>query len=399
MHAPGSTGATANPGGDLSLAQVLEAGLPAYIRLHPLPSHQRKPLQAILACRTPKLGGHRYGCSHCGKTHWVAHSCRNRHCPNCQGAAALRWLLHQQAALLPVGCFHLVFTLPHALNPLIRQNQAALFKLLFDSAATTLVDFGGNNLQAQIGVTAVLHTWSQTLLDHNHLHCVVTGGGLARDGTRWIHSHPRYLFPIRALSEVYRARFCDGLEQLHAQNRLVFHGQIHNLQTPAAFAALLRPVRAQRWVVYAKRPFAGPQQVLAYLARYTHRVAISNRRLVRLDPAAATVSFHYKDYADDARKKTMTLSLTEFIRRFCLHLLPHRFVKIRHYGLLANRLRHRLIPEARRLLGAPPPPAADSAAAAPTVKCPFCGGTQLIVLEITRPAKARPPAPPVLDSS
>lgn len=399
MHSPGSTGATTNPAGDLSLAKVLEAGLPAYTRLHPLPLHQRKPLQAILACRTPALGGHRYGCAHCGETHWVAHSCRNRHCPNCQGAAALRWLIHQQAALLPVGYFHLVFTLPHAFNPLIRQNQAALFKLLFDSAAATLVDFGRNNLQAQIGVTAVLHTWSQTLLDHIHLHCVVTGGGLALDGARWIPSHPRYLFPVRALSKVYRARFCEGLQQLHAQGRLVFHGQIQNLQTPAAFAELLRPLRAQAWVVYAKRPFAGPQQVLAYLARYTHRVALSNRRLLALDRTAQTVTFAYKDYRQNGRRCAMTLDLSEFIRRFCLHLLPHRFVKIRHYGLLGNRHRHRLIPKARLLLGLPPSPPAEPATAAPTLKCPFCGGAELIVLEITRSAKAPPPATPGLDSS
>lgn len=398
MPAPGSAGVRTGTTGSLLLAEVLGAGLPAYVARHPLPPHHRKTLQAILACRTPVLGGHRYTCAHCRKQHWVAHSCRNRHCPNCQGAAALRWLAHQQAALLPVGYFHLVFTLPHTLNPLLRQNQAVLLKLLFDTAAATLVRFGRETLQAQIGVTAVLHTWSQTLLDHTHLHCVVTGGGLSADRSRWIPSHPRYLFPVRALSRVFRAKFCEGLRQLHATRQLDFLGPLAALQTPTAFGALLRQLHDHPWVVYAKRPFAGPQQVLTYLSRYTHRVAISNRRLLALNRIAQTVTFAYRDNRRKGCRRTMTLSLAEFIRRFRLHILPHRFVKIRHYGLLGNRHRHRLIPHTRQLLGMRSPPVAPSTEA-PTLRCPFCGCTELIVLEVTRPSKTSPPSTPILDSS
>ena len=399
MPSPGSSGAGTGTTRTPDLAEVLGAGLPAYTPHHPLPPHHRKTLHAILACRTPVLGGHRYACAHCRKQHWVAHSCRNRHCPTCQGAAALRWLAHQQAALLPVGYFHLVFTLPHTLNPLLRQNQAQLFKLLFDTAAATLVRFGRETLRAQIGVTAVLHTWSQTLLDHTHLHCVVTGGGLSADRSRWIPSHPRYLFPVRALSRVFRAKFCEGLRQLHATRQLDFHGQLDPLQTPTAFGALLRQLHDHAWVVYAKRPFAGPQQVLTYLSRYTHRVAISNRRLLALNRAAQTVTFAYRDNRQKRGPRTMTLSLAEFIRRFRLHILPHRFVKIRHYGLLGNRHRHRLIPHTRQLLGIRSPPPTKSSTETPTVRCPFCGCTQLIVLEVTRPAKAPPPSTSILDSS
>jgi hypothetical protein len=306
-------------------------------------------LNLLAACRTPQLGGHRYRCGQCGKEHFVPHVCGNRHCPQCQGAQALDWLERQESALLPIPYFHVVFTLPHLLNPLIRQNRRALFQLLFESAAQTLLTFGGNNLKAQLGITAVLHTWGQTLVEHYHLHCIVTGGGLALDGSGWVKTPGHFLFPVRALSKMFAGKFRAGLHRLCAEGQLEFHGRISVLARPAVFGRLLHKLKAIRWVVYAKRPFAGPQQVLAYLSRYTHRVAIGNRRLLAADQQS--VSFSYKDYAKAARRKTMRLSVEEFVRRFCLHLLPERFVKIRHYGLLGNRNRQERIQRARQSLG------------------------------------------------
>ena len=384
------------PAAGLSLAAILRAGLDG--SRPSLPKHHWRILNALLACRTPALGGHRYRCQECGRTHFVPHSCRNRHCPLCQGQAARQWLAKQQAALLPVPYFHLVFTLPHALNPLIGQNQRALFTLLFAAASQTLLEFGRNRFQAQLGITAVLHTWSQTLLDHYHLHCIVTGGGLAQDGGRWVRAPGHYLFAVRALSAVFRGKFCAGLEQLYADHKLEFHGQLRPLAQPGPFKKLLRQAARHKWVVYAKRPFAGPQQVLAYLSRYTHRVAISPRRLLALDPQAQTVSFAWKDYADGAKRKIMVLGLQEFVRRFCLHLLPERFVKIRHFGFLSNRQRQARVTQARALLSKVPAPGASSLAEpAPARICPHCGSPQLLLIEIIGPWRTAPPRP--LDSS
>lgn len=381
--------------GQLTLADVLRAGLPAYTRTHRLPSHHWKVLRAILACRTPVLGGHHYRCQHCGKEHFVPHSCRNRHCPTCQGANGFDWLDKQAELLLPIPYFHLVFTLPHELNPLIQQNRAQFYDLLFDSVSATLLEFGRNHLHAQIGITAVLHTWSQTLLDHYHLHCIVTGGGLRLNAPGWQKTSAYWLFPIKALATVFRGKFRDGARQLYASGKLEFHGQLQTLATPGQFEGLLGQACAKSWVVYAKRPFAGPAVVLAYLSRYTHRVGITNRRLLALDPAGQTATFSYKDYADGSRKKEMTLDLEEFIRRFRLHLLPARFVKIRHYGLLANRHRHARIAQARAALQGSrhkiktvPPPAPAKIPALPV--CPHCRQPGLILLRITRPFRRRP---------
>jgi hypothetical protein len=395
------SGPPAKPSGP-SLAEVLRLGLEAAPPR--LPSHQWKILRALLACRTPALGGHRYRCVQCGQAHFVPHSCRNRHCPLCQGQAAHAWLEHQQAALLPVPYFHLVFTLPHELNPLIGQNQRALYKLLFAAASQTLLEFGRNRFQAQLGLTAVLHTWSQTLLDHYHLHCIVTGGGLSADGAHWVDAHPRYLFPVAALSEVFRGKFCAGLQQLYADRELEFHGQLRSLAPPKDFQGLVRQATRRSWVVYAKRPFAGPEQVLAYLSRYTHRVAISPHRLLALDRQNQTVTFAWKDYADGARRKTMTLAAGEFARRFRLHLLPERFVKIRHYGLLGNSQRQTKIAQARALLPQPAPApdvtSAPSPVSLPPIPanspparvCPYCGSDRLWLIEIVPPqCQARPP--------
>jgi hypothetical protein len=375
---------------------VLRVGLPPYARAQRLPAHHWKALNAMQVCRTPLLGAHQYVCARCGGAHLALHGCGNRHCPSCQGINSRRWLQAQAGLLLPVPYFHLVFTLPHQLNPLIQQNQQALYNLLFASAAETLLAFGRNNLGAQLGVTAVLHTWSQTLVDHYHLHCIVTGGGLALEGSRWIRSRADYLFAVRALSKVFRAKFCEGLQALYAAQRLQFHGQLRPLAAQVKFQQLLREATRKPWVVYSKRPFAGPEQVLAYLSRYTHRVGISNRRLLGLDRRTGTVTFDYKDYAQGARHKSMTLPLSEFIRRLRLHLLPPRFVKIRHYGLLANRGRQERLRRTRALLGAPEPPETPAPARA-LPHCPRCGSAALILVRVIPPLRGRPPA--VIDTS
>lgn len=373
----------------LTVAAVLRFGLEDYVRTHRLPAHHWKALNAILNCRTAVLGGERYHCTHCGRDHWVYHSCRNRHCPTCQGANAVDWLAQQEQALLPIPYFHLVFTLPHVLNPLIRQNQAALYSLLFASASATLLEFGRNNLGVQLGITAVLHTWSQTLLDHYHLHCIVSGGGIRLDGSQWTKTSGKYLFAVQALSEVFRAKFRDGLQKLYDAGELTLEGQLLGLRDQPDFDRVMALALAKPWVVYAKRPFAGPEQVLAYLSRYTHRVGMSNRRLLDLDEVRGTVRFLWKDYADGARQKTMTLAVPEFIRRLCLHLLPPKFVKIRHYGFLSNGQRQAKVEQARQLLGAatessqpsdPPAPSLHPATEKARV-CPFCGQATLEWME------------------
>jgi hypothetical protein len=341
-------------------------------------------------CRTALLGAHQYVCARCSCAHVIAHGCGNRHCPSCQGLNSQRWLRAQETVLLPISYFHEVFTLPHQLNPLIQQNEAALYNLLFDTVAETLLTFGWNNLGAQLGVTSVLHTWSQTLMGHYHLHCIVTGGGPSLDGTRWIRSHSKYLFPVRALSKVFRAKFCEGLQALYAAGKLQFRGPLKALVAEAKFQELVREATRKQWVVYSKRPFAGPEQVLTYLSRYTHRVGITNRRLRSLNTEHGTVTFDYKDYADGARHKSMTLSVQEFIRRLRLHLLPPRWVKIRHYGLLANRGRQERLRRARVLLGASEaPPSIKPMRALPT--CPHCGCGMLILVRVLAPLRHRPP--------
>ena len=354
-----------------------------------LPRAHWKILNLLAACRTPELGGHRYHCGQCGKEHFAPHACGNRHCPQCQGAQAGEWLERQQAALLPIPYFHVVFTLPHLLNPLIRQNRRALFNLLFESASQTLLLFGRNELQAQIGITAVLHTWGQTLGEHYHLHCIVTGGGLALKGSGWVKTPGYYLFPLRALSQVFGGKFRAGLQQLYRDGRLEFHGKVRALESAKVFGQLLHKLKKQKFVVYAKKPFAGPEAVLKYLSRYTHRVAIGNRRLLALDER--TVTFSYKDYADESRRKTKTLLIEEFTRRFCLNLLPERFVKIRHYGLLGNRNRQERIARARESLGVKEAeedetePALNTEPSTPNpserLRCPHCGALALVCVE------------------
>lgn len=391
-----------------TLGQILRAviggGCAPNLRLSP---DQWRVLRALAACRTAALGGQLFYCPECEREHFVAHSCRNRHCPQCQGNLALDWLEQQEAALLPIPYFHLVFTLPHALNPLIRQNRRAMFHLLFEAASQTLLEFGRQRLGAQIGITVVLHTWSQNLLDHYHVHCIVSGGGLALDAKHWIGTRDYYLFPVKALSRMFRGRFMAGLKGLYDAGKLEFHGQLQSLAQAGEFGRLLRLAAKDNWVVYAKRPFAGPKQVLKYLSNYTHRVAISNRRLIGAD--GRSVTFSYKDYADGERRKTMTLALEEFVRRFALHLLPRGFVKIRHYGLVANRGRAQRLQRARSLLGSSAVPMPNTTTKPLTVdgparesdaraRCPFCGRPTLVFLREVPPLRTGRSVP-VLDSS
>jgi Putative transposase/Transposase zinc-binding domain len=384
--------AAADGAAKLTIGEVLRAALPLHAQNHKLPEHHWKTLRALMVCRTPALGGHTYRCEDCGRDHFVPHSCRNRHCPSCQPMLAFQWMEKQSQRLLPIPYFHLVFTLPHVLNGLIGQNQAALYKLLFDCAAGTLLEFGRQRFKAQLGITMVLHTWSQTLLDHYHVHGIVSGGGLTLDGKTFRTAKDHWLFPVKALSKVFRGKYRDGLLRLHHEGKLVFHGEMTPFKAKEDFSRLIKDACRHRWVVYAKRPFAGPRQVLAYLARYTHRVGISEGRLKALDAQSAALTFAYKDYADASKPKEMTLSANEFVRRFRLHLLPPRFVKIRHYGILSNRNRQAKISQARSLLPAiilPTAPPQTSTAA--EHRCPHCQSAKLVVLFITHPPRRQTP--------
>ena len=356
--------------------------MPGYALDHSIPKDHWRVINAITACRTAAMGAHLYECTACGKRHYQFHSCRNRHCPKCQNSNRQQWLAKQQAALLPVPYFHVVFTLPHDLNPLVQQNRKTLYSLLFSTVSETLMELSAKRLGAQIGISAVLHTWSQTLLDHYHLHCIVTGGGLSPDGKHWISSNPRYFLPVRVLSRVFSGKFRHGLRALFEAGQLQFHGQLESLAAPSAFHRLIRAISAKEWVVYCKPPFAGPEQVLGYLGRYTHRVAITNERIDAVDQCESAVTFSYKDYADHGLRKRLTLKADEFIRRFLLHVLPRGFVKIRHYGLLSNNNRKTKIEIARRILGNRPPPAMESTAPSPPHVCPHCQQPTLVCVTI-----------------
>ena len=309
------------------------------------------PCSDIAACRTAALGGHVEECDRCGHQQIAYNSCRNRHCPKCQATAAAQWLEAREAELLPVEYFHVVFTLPAALGPIALQNPRVVYGLLFRAAAETLQQIAADpkHLGAEIGFLAVLHTWGQNLEHHPHVHCVVPGGGLSPDGSRWVACRPGFFLPVRVLSRVFRGKFLALLRAAFDQGKLSFHGKLGALADAGEFRRRLAASAQTEWVVYAKPPFGGPEQVLKYLARYTHRVAISNRRLVALEDGEVT--FHWKDYAHGGGQKTMTLKAIEFIRRFLLHVLPSGFVRIRHYGFLANRVCREKLALCRALLG------------------------------------------------
>jgi hypothetical protein len=319
---------------------------------------QLKVMSAIESCRTAALGGHVVRCEDCAYTTIAYNSCRNRHCPKCQGAAARAWLAEREAELLPVPYYHVVFTLPAAIADVAYQNKAVIYDLLFKVSAETLITIAADpkHLGARVGVTSVLHTWGSALTHHPHVHMIVPGGGISLDGSRWVSCRPGFFLPVRVLSRLFRRLFLDKLLATHAAGRLQFFGQHAPLANARAFATYLAPLRKTEWVVYSKRPFGGPEAVLAYLSRYTHRVAIANSRLIALDDNGVT--FKWKDYRIEGRDryKQMTLATDEFIRRFLIHVLPRRFHRIRHYGLLAKAAGAENIARARELPSPPTPP-------------------------------------------
>jgi hypothetical protein len=376
-----SSPAAAGP--ELTLAKVLEVFLPEYLQGRAVPAHQLKVFRRLSRCRSVQLGWTVWQCQACGGSHWRPNGCGDRHCPSCQHGHSRLWLHRQRSALLPVRYFHWVFTLPARLRPLALQNPKLLYELLFECASATLLHFGQERFHAELGLTAILHTWGQNLMDHPHLHCLVTGGGLTAQNAWAGPSQARWLFPVHAVGHVFRARFCDGLLRLHTTGKLEFHGTLQALAPSDAFTQLLRELRAQRWVVFAKGSVVGPDHVLQYLGRYTHRVAISNSRLRALDSQSRTLAFTYKDYRAGSATRTLHLTGVEFLRRFLLHVLPRGFTKIRHYGLLANHRRARQVPLARTALQSSPlrfepkTTAPPTQAAAPPRCCPHCQATAL----------------------
>jgi Putative transposase/Transposase zinc-binding domain len=357
---------------------------------------QLKVMSAIETCRTSALGGHVERCEDCAHTRVAYNSCRNRHCPKCQGAAARQWLAEREAELLPVPYYHVVFTLPAAIGALAFANKAVVYDFLFKKAAETLITIAADpkHLGARIGLTAVLHSWGSALTHHPHVHVIVPGGGLSPDGSRWITCKPGFFLPVRVLSRLFRRLFLEGLTALKEAGKLAFCGALAPIADKDAFDAALAPLRRSEWVVYAKRPFAGPEAVLAYLARYTHRVAISNSRLVAFDEASVT--FKWKDYRAKGRErqKIMTLAADEFIRRFLVHVLPSGFHRIRHCGLFASGSRADNIARARQLLAVPEPQnhtadAPDANEPPLTQACPCCGGRMIIIETFERGCSPR----------
>jgi hypothetical protein len=369
---------------------------------------QLKVMSAIESCRTAALGGHVARCEKCAHTQIAYNSCRNRHCPKCQGAAAREWLAAREAELLPVPYYHVVFTLPAAISDIAYQNKAVIYDILFKTSAETLIAIAADpkHLGARVGVLSVLHTWGSALTHHPHVHMIVPGGGISLDGTKWVACRPGFFLPVRVLSRLFRRLFLDKLVAAHQAGQLQFFAKHAPLTDLQALAAYLAPLRNVEWVVYSKKPFGGPEAVLAYLARYTHRVAISNSRLIALDDSGVT--FKWKDYRVEGpdRYKVMTLATHEFIRRFLSHVLPSGFHRIRHYGLFANTFRADNIARARKLLAVPKPRNNNAADAGSTDAsepqtlshpCPCCGGRMIIIetFERGRAPRYRPTAPTV----
>ena len=352
-----------------------------------LPLNHLKTMSAIESCRTAKLGGHMDQCDACGNTRISYNSCRNRHCPKCQGLAKERWLLERERDLLRVGYFHVVFTIPDSLNPLVLRNQMECYGILFRAASETLTELAldPKHFSARIGLIAVLHTWGQNLLDHPHLHCIVPGGGLSQDGTRWVQSKKNFFLPVKVVSHKFRGKFLAYLKEAYQGNKLIFPGQIGHLYTKRRFQELLDDLYSIEWVVYCKKPFRSPWHVLRYLGRYTHRVALTNNRIESI--TRNQVTFRWRDYRDQGKSKSMTLEAKEFIRRFLLHVLPKRFVKIRHYGILSNRNRKRKLKVCQRLTNSKIQDALPKMSAAELLKkltgvdlsvCPCCGQGRML---------------------
>jgi hypothetical protein len=365
-----------------------------------LSTAQRRVMRAITACRTAALGGHLEACDGCGHQRIAYNSCRNRHCPKCQSLARAQWIEDRQAQLLDCQYFHVVFTLPEEVAVLAYQNKAVVYNLLFAATADTLRTIGADpkHLGAEIGFFAVLHTWGQNLMHHPHLHCVVPGGGLSADGQRWVSCRPGFFLSVRVLSRFFRRRFLELLTHAFDCGELEFFSSVKELADREAFCRYLDPVRKKEWVVYAKAPFAGPEQVLDYVGRYTHRVAISNNRLLDIDDEKVT--FRWKDYRDESAQKTMTLDADEFIRRFLLHVLPQGLQRIRYYGFMGNRHREEKLQQCRRLLQMSPTTSDSTTAAAPADyrdrhealtsislrECPLCHRGRMLTVEQVLPS-------------
>jgi hypothetical protein len=391
----------------LEVADIFRQIGPAYRRDHAehLSRGQRRVMSAIERCRTAALGGHVEQCDACGHQRVAFNSCRNRHCPKCQSLTRAQWLEDRQAELLPVEYFHVVFTMPQEIAAIAYQNKAVVYDMLFRATAETLRTIAADprHLGAEIGFIAILHTWGQNLLHHPHLHCVVPGGGLSPDGQRWVACRPGFFLPVRVLSRLFRRLFIAQLRSAFDGGQLRFFHGLAALQDPGAFARYLAPVARAEWVVYAKAPFGGPERVLEYLGRYTHRVAIANSRLVEFDNGE--VAFQWKDYRHESRHKVMRLQADEFVRRFLLHVLPPGFQRIRHYGLLANRTRDAKLAQCRQLLDSPAPASAateepedyrdryERLTGVSLWDCPLCKHGRMICIETWLPG-SMPRGPP-----
>jgi hypothetical protein len=388
----------------LEVADIFRGHGPAWRRANAghVSLEQLKVMSAIESCRTATLGGHVARCEDCAYTTIAYNSCRNRHCPKCQGAAAKEWLAAREADLLPVPYFHVVFTLPAAIGDIAYQNKTVIYDLLFKASAETLTTIAADpkHLGARIGITSVLHTWGSAMTHHPHVHMVVPGGGISLDGTRWVACRPGFFLPVRVLSRLFRRLFLEKLTAAHTAGRLKFFGNHAPLADAPAFAAYLAPLRRTEWVVYAKRPFGGPQAVLAYLSRYTHRVAIANSRLTACDRTGVT--FRWKDYRAEGRErqKVMILATGEFIRRFLIHVLPQGFHRIRHYGLLASGTRADNVARARELLAVSKPEDQPAGAVIDPGKptCPCCGSRMIVIEVFERGAtpRYRPTSPTIV---
>jgi Putative transposase/Transposase zinc-binding domain len=369
----------------VEVADIFRAQGDNFIDQHPLGIQQLKVIRAITRCRTAALGGHADVCPNCQEAPVISYnSCRNRHCNKCQSQARERWMEARRQELLQTRYFHVVFTLPHELHTLVLQNQEELYNLLFRTVAETLREVARNSkhLGAEIGFFGILHTWGQNLLFHPHIHCVIPGGGISPDKERWIHPRYPFFLPVKALGKVFRGKFVEGLRRAHRKKQLTCAGSIQHLQKPQCFSAFLRTLFRQNWVVYAKPAFGGPEQVIRYLGRYTHRVAISNHRLISFD--GSNVTFRWRDYAGGNKNRTMTVSAEEFMRRFLLHVLPKGFVRIRHFGVLANHCRSASIDLCRKLLEmAPLVRSPDSPPSNPSRLCPRCQAPLIVMLRLT----------------
>ena len=331
------------------VADIIRLHAKQYCHDHLLPLSHLKVMHSIEICRTAYLGGHVEQCTSCGFQRHAYNSCRNRHCPKCQALTRAKWLEDRKSELLPVGYFHTVFTIPHELNPLALRNKKTVYTILFKAASETLIEFGKNNLGGQLGFLAILHTWDQKLMDHVHLHCVVAGGALSFDKSRWIATKDNFLFSVKALSIVFRAKFTQHLITAFNKGDLIFPGKISTLADKQEFLLFVKGLTQKDWIVYCKKPFAGPQQVLNYISRYTHRIAISNHRILNIQHGIVTIT--YRDRTNNNTRKTLTLHAHEFIRRFLLHVLPEGFMRIRHFGFLANRYKKQNIQKCREILG------------------------------------------------